>query len=234
MNLIEFIFESNRSQTVEDLNSIWSRFISEFGVGRTVSGDQSQKAASETRGEHGQQRAYPHDWFESHYAEHGPVILDAIRTNDPFSLAEILNENVSRKVARRMNEANENRLKSRISLADHLPQNKIAGFGTSGTENDPQWDNDTLSILHAASHQFVMIYSELIKADPLNNEDIHLTSRESEVLSWVAEGKTKMEIGDILSVSESTIKRHCEHLLKKFRTKNLTSTVAKAIRMGLI
>jgi len=42
-----------------------------------------------------------------------------------------------------------------------------------------------------------------------------LTAREREVLSWVAQGKSNVEIGVILNLSDRTVDKHLEHILDK-------------------
>jgi LuxR family quorum sensing-dependent transcriptional regulator len=61
-----------------------------------------------------------------------------------------------------------------------------------------------------------------------------LTKRETEVLHFVAEGKTNWEIGKILSLSEFSIKDHVHNLTSKLKATNRTQAVAVAIRNGLI
>ena len=55
-----------------------------------------------------------------------------------------------------------------------------------------------------------------------------LTARETEVLTWIAQGKTNYEIGVILSASTGTICKHVERILCKLRVKNRTSAAAVA------
>jgi DNA-binding NarL/FixJ family response regulator len=56
-----------------------------------------------------------------------------------------------------------------------------------------------------------------------------LTTREAEVLFWIAKGKTNREIGQILGTSPRTINKHAENLYKKLEVENRTSAAAKAI-----
>jgi len=42
-----------------------------------------------------------------------------------------------------------------------------------------------------------------------------LTPRETEVLSWLAKGKTNKDIGDILGMSHRTVNKHLEHVFEK-------------------
>ena len=55
-----------------------------------------------------------------------------------------------------------------------------------------------------------------------------LTTREMEVLTWIAQGKTNHEIGVILSACTGTICKHVERILCKLRVKNRTSAAAIA------
>jgi DNA-binding NarL/FixJ family response regulator len=54
-----------------------------------------------------------------------------------------------------------------------------------------------------------------------------LTPRVAEVLLWVAQGKTNGDIGQILGISESTVKKH---LLEIFQTLNVETRTAASLR----
>jgi LuxR family transcriptional regulator, transcriptional regulator of spore coat protein len=64
--------------------------------------------------------------------------------------------------------------------------------------------------------------------------DIHITPRELEVITWMAEGKTASEIGTILSLSEHTVTRHAWTVRLKLDAVNSIQLIAKAIRGGII
>jgi len=55
---------------------------------------------------------------------------------------------------------------------------------------------------------------------PAPLEKLGLTPRESEVLFWVAQGKTNAEIGLILEAAAPTIKKHIEHIFEKLGVEN--------------
>lgn len=61
-----------------------------------------------------------------------------------------------------------------------------------------------------------------------------ITSREGEVLKWVAAGKTASEIGDITGLSARTVNQHCENAQRRLGTNNRVHTVVEAIRHKLI
>ena len=63
---------------------------------------------------------------------------------------------------------------------------------------------------------------------PSHEPDAHLTPRESEVLDWVANGKTNKEVAAILGVSPHTIRTQLEHVFQKLDVHTRTAAVAKA------
>ena len=56
-----------------------------------------------------------------------------------------------------------------------------------------------------------------------------LTARETEVLTWIAQGKTNYEIGVILRACTGTICKHVEHILSKLHVENRTAAAAIAL-----
>jgi DNA-binding NarL/FixJ family response regulator len=56
-----------------------------------------------------------------------------------------------------------------------------------------------------------------------------LTARETEVLTWIAQGKTNYEIGVILSACTGTICKHVERILRKLCVENRTAAAAIAV-----
>jgi DNA-binding CsgD family transcriptional regulator len=61
-----------------------------------------------------------------------------------------------------------------------------------------------------------------------------LTSREAEVLTWVARGKSAWEIGEILLITKRTVDEHVKTAARKIGATNRTHAVAIAIRDRLI
>lgn len=57
--------------------------------------------------------------------------------------------------------------------------------------------------------------------------EMPLTTREREIMHWVAIGKTNYEIGMILGISTNTAKNHLRHIFKKLNVANRAQAVAK-------
>jgi DNA-binding CsgD family transcriptional regulator len=59
--------------------------------------------------------------------------------------------------------------------------------------------------------------------------DCGLTPRESEVLAWVAKGKTNAEVGTILQLSGRTVQKHLEHIYDKLGVETRTTATVRAL-----
>lgn len=77
-------------------------------------------------------------------------------------------------------------------------------------------------------------YREQIKGEKKEGREKRLTSRELEILSLIAEGRTSKEIARLLSVSVNTIETHRLNLMKKLEVHDRSQLVRYAIREGLI
>ena len=55
-----------------------------------------------------------------------------------------------------------------------------------------------------------------------------LTARESEVLAWIAKGKSNRDIGEILGLSARTVNKHLEQIYVKLGVENRASAAVKA------
>ena len=61
-----------------------------------------------------------------------------------------------------------------------------------------------------------------------------LTNRETQILTYIAEGNSNKEIARILSISEQTIKNHVSAILRKLNVNDRAHAVALALRSGWI
>jgi DNA-binding NarL/FixJ family response regulator len=61
-----------------------------------------------------------------------------------------------------------------------------------------------------------------------------LTDRERDVLLRVAAGNRNRDIGELLSISEETVKVHMKHIMEKLGASDRTEAVTIAVRRGII
>ncbi|MEN8041644.1 MAG: response regulator transcription factor [Actinomycetota bacterium] len=74
----------------------------------------------------------------------------------------------------------------------------------------------------------------LLHQELLSTRKPTLTGRELEVLGLVADGKTSRQIGDLLYISENTVKNHIRNILDKLGLHSRNEAVLYAIRENLI
>jgi DNA-binding CsgD family transcriptional regulator len=72
----------------------------------------------------------------------------------------------------------------------------------------------------------------LMEEKPLDSartasDNPNLTRRETEILSWLSQGKTNVEIGLALSISPRTVKKHLEHIYGKLKVHRRSAAVAR-------
>jgi DNA-binding CsgD family transcriptional regulator len=63
---------------------------------------------------------------------------------------------------------------------------------------------------------------------------LSLSKRETEVFSWVVQGKRDSEIGVILAISSRTVEKHVGRILHKLRVENRTTAASMAFAAGKI
>lgn len=61
-----------------------------------------------------------------------------------------------------------------------------------------------------------------------------LTRRESEVLSWIAHGRSNREIAAVLQISENTVKNHVASILEKLQASSRVEAVVIGVQRGVV
>jgi DNA-binding response OmpR family regulator len=76
-----------------------------------------------------------------------------------------------------------------------------------------------------------LLEGELENDNLVLKRKLQLTQRESEVLMWIARGKSNRDIAEILSLSPRTVNKHLEQIYAKLGVENRASAAAMAVRM---
>jgi DNA-binding NarL/FixJ family response regulator len=90
---------------------------------------------------------------------------------------------------------------------------------------------EAIRLVHAGKR---LIPPELANTLAEHVSDESLSNREIEVLRQVANGKGNREIGEILFISEETVKAHLKHILEKLDADDRTQAVTIALRRGIM
>jgi DNA-binding CsgD family transcriptional regulator len=87
----------------------------------------------------------------------------------------------------------------------------------------------------SASDHYPHLNKQIMKLDrrfEASPEALSLSKRETEVLSWVVQGKRDSEIGVILEISSRTVEKHVGRILHKLRVENRTTAASMAFARG--
>lgn len=94
-----------------------------------------------------------------------------------------------------------------------------------------------LSPIHLALLHFYAQAAHLRICALFNEEvtrDRQLSSREKEILDWVARGKSNGVIADILEISPGTVDTYMRRIYEKLEVSDRTSAAVKGVGLGLI
>ncbi len=122
---------------------------------------------------------------------------------------------------------------------------KMLEAGASGYVPKRAAPEELLSAIQVAAAGEVYLYPSLAKIlvrDYLNEQPAvdkraaldGLTERESEVLTYLAEGTSNTDIAKALVISPKTVERHRENIMRKLNLHSRAELVRYAIRKGII
>lgn len=184
---------------------------------------------------------YPKEWVE-HYIEQGlyfkdPVVYHAQRAIIPFAWQDMEAKGQLGAGRPFLDEAAAAGIANGLSIPVRGPKD-FAMFSTcpdhmKATEATRLYleIQGELVLLAMAVHERARV---LMRPQILVGCERTLTPREREVLQWVAAGKSSWDIGQILSVSEHTVKWHIREALKKLGCHDRTHAAVRAVVLGLI
>lgn len=97
------------------------------------------------------------------------------------------------------------------------------------TQSDrPSLQFTFLGAVGADEYLFRLTTTNDKSGDALLRDRFSLTTRESEVLVWIAKGKSNRDIGEILGLSARTVNKHLEQIYVKLGVENRASAAVKA------
>ena len=181
---------------------------------------------------------YSEEW-KSHYMERGLHLVDPAIHKAALSIAPVDWSEFER-------DANYNAVFSDASDFG-LPNQGITVpvrgvFGDRGllsvtvSGNDRQWAAQKTEIIGDLQKAAVHLQDAILRSDVFARSMAlpQLSTREVEVLQWVAAGKTYQDIGDILTISDRTVEVHLRSAREKLGALTTVQAVGRAIGMKII
>jgi DNA-binding CsgD family transcriptional regulator len=87
----------------------------------------------------------------------------------------------------------------------------------------------TVYLFSKPEQNFLLLEEHRCAIDPVALANLALSKRESEILAYVAVGKTNREIGIILGISSRTVSKHVEHILERLGVETRTAAATTAL-----
>lgn len=180
---------------------------------------------------------WPDEWYERYtsqgYVHIDPVARHCFSTALPFDWSDAPFDPDADLPARRvMNEARDFGMDQGFCVPIHMEggmQGVVSLVGGGGNLGD----KERLELHMLALYVHGRLRFLNTQPDPTKGRRA-ITTRESEVLKWVAVGKTASEIAGITGLSVRTINQHCENAQRRLGTANRVHTVVEAMRHKLI
>jgi LuxR family transcriptional regulator, quorum-sensing system regulator BjaR1 len=180
-------------------------------------------------------RTWPAE-FIAHYTRenfirHDPVAQATRESTVPFEWDEHFRRNGSNaRAAEVMRCAADYGIRCGFTIPIHGPGAYDACISMTGSKIDlPAYSRPALHLMGLYAFDRVQALSA-----PEPRRKAPLTAREREVLTWVAQGKSAWEIGEILSIAKRTVDEHVQTSFQKLGAVNRTQAVALAVRDRLI
>ena len=178
---------------------------------------------------------WPARWFELYIRENfkavDPIPRHCFNTLNPFEWKDVPYDREREPGAHKvMMRARDFGLNEGFCIPIHY-DDATAAVSIAGER--PYLDAETRAALHLMgvfTHSRLRALARPAVALPVRR----LSEIEAEVLRWAARGKTAWETGQILRLSERTVRWHLEEAQRKLMTKNKTATVALALVNGEI
>ncbi|WP_171130099.1 LuxR family transcriptional regulator [Ruegeria sp. HKCCA6707] len=181
---------------------------------------------------------YPDEW-KIHYGSHGyhkfdPTIYTSMLSIAPVDWGRFQKDEKFNAVFR---DAHDFGITSRgLTVPVRGPYGECGLLNVTRDCSDAEWDKykryvmGDLQMAAVNAHDTVMQSGVLSRALYLPS----LSTREKEILQWVAEGKSQQDIGDILSISHRTVEVHMRSGREKLGALTTPQAIGRAIGLGLI
>ncbi len=239
LDIVQYISDMNRAETSDQAFLYLEKYLAALGFDRVVYSLITDHPSLKKTRQHGIVRNYPDDWmkyyFSKGYVDVDPVIKVIKQREGPFVWGDLPQfKPITKEESTLMNEAQDAKLLDGVGVSFHGPNGQIVGMGVASSAGGAEIDRDSLSLIHLLCAQFNHIYQTIEREHSAPEQIVTLSDREKEILTWLAVGKSKSVIGDILHISENTVKTYLQRAFAKLGVHTKQEAIVHAIRLGLI
>lgn len=232
--VLEVISELEEQKTVDDTFRVFRTFTKAFDATSLLIGKlvnpilEGQKISA--FGIADWHPEWQKKWIEGNYVIHDPVSQYAVKTRSTFEWKTAYGyatEFGKRILEEGQRYTSDNGLAIPITVG-HLPLGVVSiGFDKALPRPDDIARLELTSI-HCYSH--ILRLLDIGESLP----EIKLTKRETDVLNYVAAGKTNWEVSKIFGISEHSVAQHMKNISRKMNASNRAHAVTLGIKSGQI
>lgn len=124
-----------------------------------------------------------------------------------------------------------------IEIITMLPGNEVLQFGIDRVDCLPSRDKLLVDLMATCQLLSVHLHSSMNMINSVPDAPVvpvRLTPREGEILKWAMENKSAWATGQILGLSENTIKFHMKNSMRKLGATSRHQAILRAINLGLL
>lgn len=181
---------------------------------------------------------YPDKW-KAHYVERklhrsDPTLLVASRSIAPVDWRRVRGHANFRQLFRDAHDFGIGELGLTIPVRG--PYGDVGMLSVTRKCTVGEWDRLLRSAVGELQSLAVHLHDAAMQSDTLSHilRRPTLSSRETEILQWVAAGKSQQDIAAILSLSQRTVEVHLSSGREKLGALNTPQAVARAVALGII
>lgn len=181
---------------------------------------------------------YPDGW-KNHYVENGLYRKDPTLHRASRSIAPVDWRRLERDVEfhRVFRDAHDFGITDRgLTIPVRGPYGDTGMLSVTRSCTEAEWDSLTKNVLTELQSVAVHIHDTVMRSDVVSRALRYpaLSTREKEILQWVAAGKSQQDIGDILGISHRTVEVHLRSGREKLYALTTPQAIGRAIGLGLI
>lgn len=243
MDIQQFVEDSTKAATPEEVFDRFCQVVTEFGFDKCIFGGSNNDDVFKDRYDISLPAPiilnnYPLDWtkyyLEKDYAKLDPIIQLMPRMWGPLIWRDVPDiAKTTRNQRKMMGEAEEAGLCNGISIPMRGPDGETFVISLASTDQTDLEIARRLPEIRLLAAQFFFAFTDLW-AGKGQISPIRLTKRERECLQWSALGKSAWETSVIAHISEATVRFHLANAFKKLGATNRVSAIVRALRWGLI
>lgn len=233
---LELTTRIDRSDDPDEVFRLFEAFVRDLGFtaiafGHVVNPARVRLDSPDYFGVHNWPDEWAEAWIEQDFIIHDPVIQYILKNPRPFVWSRAF-EYATRFGKQVAEQGARFGLKDGIAIPIRTIDRPMGCVTLGGTQID--LSPEAFGCLEIASMHAYTRLETLLGAAPKSPALPDLSRRETEVLHWVAEGKSNWEISQILNLSENTVSKHVANAMGKLGAVSRAHAVTVGLRSGIL